>query len=212
MSLGGRRAGRARTAPAGASAHQRHRLLRRLDRRAAIRSPTSPPTSSRTSTTRSARSAPTSELTFGAAAAIDRVYPGDCSGSGVHARTLPSDHAAESETSAPEVHHVRRRMDRFRAVLRDGGDRSEPPGAFAQSCAEFLKTYPQFDGIDIDWEHPVVGGLQPGQPRDAHNYVLLADRTPPRDRPGKLLTVAVGASPRDIEPLDTRTWRRCSIG
>ena len=44
---------------------------------------------------------------------------------------------------------------------------------FAQSCADFLKTYPQFDGIDIDWEHPVAGGLQPGQPRDAHNYVLL---------------------------------------
>jgi chitinase len=74
---------------------------------------------------------------------------------------------------------------------------------FAESCAEFLKTYPQFDGIDIDWEHPVIGGLERvGQPRDAENYVLLLAelrRAIGRDR---LLTVAVSASPRGIEPLD----------
>src|SRR3989475_3069060 len=73
---------------------------------------------------------------------------------------------------------------------------------FAQSCAAFLKTYPQFDGIDIDWEHPVVGGLQPGQPRDAHNYVLLLAAVRSAIGPGKLLTVAVSASPRGIEPLE----------
>ena len=63
-------------------------------------------------------------------------------------------------------------MDGFGAVLRDGRDRGKPAD-IRESCAAFLKTYPQFDGIDIDWEHPVAGGLQPGQPRDAHNYVLL---------------------------------------
>jgi len=73
---------------------------------------------------------------------------------------------------------------------------------FALSCAEFLKTYPQFDGIDIDWEHPVVGGLQPGQPRDAHNYVLLLAAVRRAIGPEKLLTVAVSASPRGIEPLE----------
>jgi chitinase len=73
---------------------------------------------------------------------------------------------------------------------------------FARSCADFLKAYPQFDGIDLDWEHPVVGGLQPGQPRDAHNYVLLLEAVRKAIGAGSLLTVAVSASPRGIEPLE----------
>jgi chitinase len=74
---------------------------------------------------------------------------------------------------------------------------------FARSCADFLKTNSQFDGIDLDWEHPVIGGLQKtGQPRDAHNYVLLLSAVRKAIGPGALLTIAVSASPRGIEPLE----------
>jgi len=47
--------------------------------------------------------------------------------------------------------------------------------AFAKSCIDvFIKKYPGvFDGIDIDWEFPVSGGLQPGRPEDKHNFTLL---------------------------------------
>jgi len=73
---------------------------------------------------------------------------------------------------------------------------------FARSCADFLNTFPQFDGIDIDWEHPVSGGVQPGQPRDAANYVLLLADLRRAIGANRLLTVAAGAGPRSIDPLD----------
>ncbi len=45
---------------------------------------------------------------------------------------------------------------------------------FAQSCLEFILEH-GFDGIDIDWEYPVAGGL-PGnsnRPQDKQNFTLL---------------------------------------
>ena len=44
--------------------------------------------------------------------------------------------------------------------------------AFSTSCVQFMKDY-GFNGIDIDWEYPVSGGLHPGVPADKHNYTLL---------------------------------------
>jgi chitinase len=140
-------------------------------------------------------------LTFNRAIALDRVYPGDC-----------------SEPQCPhglfnQITLIKQRYPHLKFILSVGGWTDSGPfyemaatdenrQSFARSCADFLKTYPQFDGIDIDWEHPVAGGLQPGQPRDAHNYVLLLSALRNAIGPGKLLTVAVGAGPRAIDPLE----------
>jgi len=43
---------------------------------------------------------------------------------------------------------------------------------FAKSCIAFAKQY-GFDGIDIDWEYPISGGLSHGTPEDKHNFTLL---------------------------------------
>jgi GH18 family chitinase len=46
---------------------------------------------------------------------------------------------------------------------------------FVQSCINlYFKIYKGvFDGIDIDWELPVSGGLVKGRPEDKHNFTLL---------------------------------------
>lgn len=45
---------------------------------------------------------------------------------------------------------------------------------FAKSCIALLRNY-DFDGIDIDWRYPVVGGAEPinARPADTDNYVEL---------------------------------------
>ena len=43
---------------------------------------------------------------------------------------------------------------------------------FVSSCVSFMKQY-KFDGIDIDWEYPVSGGLFGGTAADKQNYTSL---------------------------------------
>jgi len=52
---------------------------------------------------------------------------------------------------------------------------------FAESCVEFMRYY-NFDGVDIDWEYPVEGGLASNvyRPEDGVNYTLLLQEL--RDR------------------------------
>jgi chitinase len=70
---------------------------------------------------------------------------------------------------------------------------------FVESCVDFMMTY-GFDGIDIDWEYPVGGGLPTNttRPEDRANYTLLLQAF--RERlderaPGSLLTIAAPAGP-----------------
>ncbi len=140
-------------------------------------------------------------LVFNRSLAIERAFPGDC-----------------SDANCPhglfhQITLLRQTYPHLKFILSVGGWTDSGPfyemaatedsrQTFARSCAEFLKTYPQFDGIDIDWEHPVAGGMQPGQPRDARNYVLLLTALRNAIGATKLLTLAVGAGPRAIEPLE----------
>ncbi len=144
---------------------------------------------------------PDNRLIFNSGPAVDRVYPGDCTEPGCpHGLFHQIALLKQKHTHLTFLMSVGGWTDSapfYEMAATDAGRQT-----FAQSCADFLKMYPQFDGIDIDWEHPVIGGLQPGQPRDAHNFVLLLAAIRTAIGPGRLLTIAAPASARGIEPLE----------
>ncbi|KNY27186.1 glycoside hydrolase family 18 [Pseudobacteroides cellulosolvens ATCC 35603 = DSM 2933] len=72
---------------------------------------------------------------------------------------------------------------------------------FSDSCVEFIRKY-QFDGVDIDWEFPVAGGLAGNKcrPEDKQNFTLLLkglrtklDEAGIKDGKKYLLTIAAPA-------------------
>jgi len=77
---------------------------------------------------------------------------------------------------------------------------------FARSCVEMMQQY-GFDGIDIDWEYPVHGGLTPerARPEDRENFTaLLAELRAQLDALGGhyLLTFAAPAPPQIYAHLE----------
>jgi chitinase len=87
---------------------------------------------------------------------------------------------------------------------------AESRAKFAESCVNFAKQY-GFDGVDLDWEYPVSGGLAGNinRPEDKQNYVLLLkeirqllDAAGAEDGKSYLLTVATGAGTERIADMD----------
>ena len=75
---------------------------------------------------------------------------------------------------------------------------------FAQSAKQFLEDYPIFDGIDIDWEFPVLDGLTPGRPEDRENFSLMLAQLRATLGPNRLISIAMNAGPRGIAVIDYR--------
>jgi len=88
--------------------------------------------------------------------------------------------------------------------------------AFAQSCIDLyirgnVPGLPAgaaagvFDGIDLDWEFPVSGGLVPGRPEDTANYTAaLAEFRRQLDavRPGLQLSIATPSAPGNYSKIE----------
>lgn len=81
---------------------------------------------------------------------------------------------------------------------------------FANGCVEFIKTY-GFDGVDLDWEYPVSGGLKTNKYRkeDKQNFTLLLKAIRERfDEQGKkdgkkyILSIAGGAGDGYIQNVE----------
>lgn len=90
---------------------------------------------------------------------------------------------------------------------------------FAASAAQFLRTHPAFDGIDIDWEHPTsngaANGVTLGAPEDGRGYALLMhDLRAALDALGAqtgrryLLTTAIGTTSELVRKIDYRDAQR----
>ena len=72
---------------------------------------------------------------------------------------------------------------------------------FVSSCVDFMTTH-GFDGIDVDWEYPVGGGLYDGRPEDKENYTLLLQDFREALGPQGILTIAAPGGPSTIENMD----------
>ncbi|MDW2800368.1 glycosyl hydrolase family 18 protein [Clostridium boliviensis] len=82
--------------------------------------------------------------------------------------------------------------------------------AFADSCVDFIVKY-GFDGVDLDWEYPVSGGLVTNsrRPEDKQNFTLLLQKIREKldargaiDQKHYLLTIAGGADASYVKNVE----------
>jgi chitinase len=139
---------------------------------------------------------------FDSYAAIDKAYPGDTWDAGA------------LRGSFHQLQLLKKKHPHLKTLISVGGWTLSGPfsdvaltqasrSKFAKSCVQFIKLY-GFDGVDIDWEYPVSGGLAGNKtrPADKQNYTLLLaalrkelDDQGKADKKTYLLTIAAPAAP-----------------
>ncbi|QAY78222.1 glycoside hydrolase family 18 protein [Sphingosinicella sp. BN140058] len=149
-----------------------------------------------------------------------------CKGRRAHEMTVPRDRKTSAEIAALDA--LRRRNPKLKILASIGGwgmplypEMVRTPSSrarFVSSAVRFLRSHPQFDGIDIDWEYPGGGDnlrkLLPEVERaaEAPAFDALAQslRTALDDlghRSGRSyqLTAAIAGYPRSVRGVDWKT-------
>ena len=129
-----------------------------------------------------------------------------------------------------QLQELKKKFPKLKILISLGGwansegfsDAAQPANVreFVRSCVDIyirgnfapgIRAPGVFDGIDVDWEYPVDGGMIPGRPGDTKNLNAMAAemrRQLDAVRPGLLLTAAIPATEEDYRHFDLRTLAR----
>jgi chitinase len=146
---------------------------------------------------------------FDSWAATDVVFPAK--------NGLPAQNWAQSEKHEAgnfgRIKDLKKKYPHLKVLLSVGGwtkssefsDAATPEYRehFAQSCVNLMNQY-RFDGLDLDWEYPVEGGL-PGnvhRPEDKQNFTALLQSVKQKLKSNQELTIAVSADPGKVKNLE----------
>ncbi len=125
------------------------------------------------------------------------------------------------QTDFPQLRQLKQQYPQLKLLISIGGySRSkyfsdaaataEARRTFAQSCVQFMQAN-GFDGLDIDWELPVSGGMAGNhhRPEDKQNFTaLLAELRRQLDELGSpkgthyLLTIAAPIAPSEVKNIE----------
>jgi chitinase len=146
---------------------------------------------------------------FDSFAAVDKAYPGDKWDAGV------------LRGNFNQLLQLKKKHPHLKTLIAVGGWTLSGPfsdaaltdesrSKFARSCVAFMVKY-GFDGVDLDWEYPVGGGLESNRtrPEDKRNCTLLLavlrrelDARGKSDGKRYLLTIAAPAGPKTFANLE----------
>jgi len=141
-----------------------------------------------------------------------------------------SDDANQLHGIFHQLQELKRKSPRLKILISLGGwansdgfsDAAQPANVreFVHSCVDLfingnfapgIHAPGVFDGIDVDWEYPVNGGLIPGRPEDTRNMNAMAAefrRQLAAVHSGLLLTAAIPATGEDYRHFDLKTLSR----